>query len=98
MFEPYGRPFVPSPSSFPCSEVSNVMGIASQLFTTVLPSDIPSSSPSSFERRVLCLWQRDLPRDEEFCVPRLFPSYVPSQVLSLIPNQIPSFIPSLAPS
>ena len=79
VFEPYGRPFVPSPSSFPCSEVLNVMGIASQLFTTVLPSDIPSSSPSSFERRVLCLWQCDLPRDEEICVTRLIPSDIPTE-------------------
>ena len=83
-FEPYGRPFVPSPSNYLSSEVSNVMGIASQLLCTVLPSDIPCSSPSSFKRRVLYLWQRDLPRDEEICVSRLYPSCLLSEYLSIV--------------
>ena len=114
VFEPYGRPFVPSPSIAPSSEVSNVMGIASQLFPTVLPSDIPCSSPSNFERSVMCLWQCDLPRDEVMCVPSLYPSRLPIEYLSLVleedcfevssssasesSSQIPSLFPSDIPT
>jgi len=85
VYEPYGRPFVPSPSYFLCSEVLNAMGIASQLFPSVLPSNIPSSSPSSFERRVVCLWQRDdLPHNEEICAPSVYPSCLWIEFLSII--------------
>merc|ERR1712076_133870 len=72
--EPCERLYVPSPSILLCGEISFIVGIVSKSCPTVLPSGIPSSSRCSFKRRVMCLWQRDLPRDDEIFVPSSNPS------------------------
>merc|ERR1712226_1045496 len=67
--EPCERLYVPSPSILLFGEVSFIVGILSNSCPTILPSGTPKSSPSSFERRVMYFWQRNLPRDEEIFVP-----------------------------
>merc|ERR1712226_485873 len=72
--EPCERLYVPSPSILLCGEILSIVGIVSKSCPTVLPSGIPRSSPSSFERIVMYLRQRDLPRDEEIFVSNSNPS------------------------
>merc|ERR1712226_1590980 len=73
--EPCERLYVPSPSILLCGKVSFIVGIVSKSCPTVLPSGIHRSSPSSFERIVMYLRQRDLTRDEVIFVSNSNPTH-----------------------
>ena len=85
------------PSDAP-TDFFSVTPTSIELILSSIPSDVPSSAPSSIPSDVPSSAPSSIPSDVPSTTPSSIPSTVPSSIPSNVPSSVPSSIPSNVPS